>query len=120
MRARADWIAAAAVSLALVLAGCGKDAEVEAFLALFASTAAEIERAHGAAGAGGAEAAAAQAFARRRDELRRRYERIKDVRGFQLREETKRRFGAALAADMERVCGLGSARLCEDFKGVVR
>jgi hypothetical protein len=113
-------IAAAALACVLGEPGCGRDAQVEAFLELHATTTGDIEKAFRAAKATEAEAAGLRVLQVRGPQLRERYVRVRDVRGFQLSEEVKRRFAKALGDDLERVCGLGSLRLCEDFKAIVR
>ncbi len=108
--------------VALVGAGCSRDAEVEAFIDQQSSVASDVVKAFKGASAKGedADAAAAKVLDAQKPDLQRRYDSIKDARGFQIKDETKKKLEESVAANMMKVCALGSKKLCDDFMDVVK
>ena len=115
------WVGAVVgVGLALGTQGCSKDAEVNEFLELKTSLAGDIEKAYKGAKEGDADAAAEKVFDAKKGDLQKKYDAIKEARGFQIKDDTKKKLEETVAANMLKVCELGSKKLCDDFMNVVK
>lgn len=88
----------AAVALSMGLAGCSKDAAFEEFMKENDSLAEEVDNAKNAADA-------RKAFDAKKDTLKKKFDEIKDARGFQVKEETKNKWAENLVSNMMKVCG---------------
>jgi hypothetical protein len=113
---RIAWI----VASALGAIGCDKDAEIHEFLAAHTRAAVDVEVAWRCAEDGAGEASAERALAARRGDVTRRWEAIRDARGYQVREETRRHFERRVKENVAEICKLPSKRLCDDFVTLAR
>ncbi len=116
-----QWIGAVVgLGLALGAAGCSKDAEVNEFIDLQTSLAGDIEKAYKGAKEADADAAAEKAFEAKKADLQKKYDSIKEARGFQIKDDTKKKLEETVAANMLKVCALGSKKVCDDFMNIVK
>ncbi len=105
-----------AVALALGVSGCSKDAECEAFITENSAFAAAVKAAHEKDGADGAR----KAFDGKKDDLKKKWDGIKEARGFQLKDEMMKKLQENVAATLGDVCGLGDMKLCTDYTDVLK
>lgn len=118
---RNRWMGAiVAVGLSIGASGCSKDAEVNEFIDLQTSLAGDMEKAYKGAKEADADAAAEKIFDAKKGDLQKKYDAIKEARGFQIKDETKKKLEESVTANMLKVCALGSKKLCDDFMNVVK
>lgn len=103
-------------TLALGATGCSKDAECEAFITENSAFAAAIKAAHEKDGADGAR----KAFDDKKADLKKKWDGVKDARGFQLKEEMMKKLQENVASSLGEVCGLGDMKLCTDYTDVLQ
>ncbi|MBK6518323.1 MAG: hypothetical protein IPM79_17680 [Polyangiaceae bacterium] len=83
--------------VALSVVGCSKDAEFEEFMKANSALGEEIS---GAKNAGDAR----KAFDAKKDDLKKKFDAIKDARGFQVKEETKTKWAENIVENTTKVC----------------
>lgn len=103
-------------TLALGATGCSKDAECEAFITENSAFAAAVKEAHEKEGADGAR----KAFDGKKDDLRKKWDGIKDARGFQLKDETMKKLEDNRISALTDVCSLGDMKLCTDYTDILK
>lgn len=99
--------------VALSVAGCSKDGEFDEFMKENDSLAEDVAKAKTGADA-------RKAFDGKKDGLKKKYDAIKDARGFQVKAETKTKFEENIAANLLKVCFKLSldAKEAEEYKKV--
>lgn len=107
---------AVAATLALGTSGCSKDAEVEAFITENAAFAKSLKEAHDKDG----EAGARKAFDAKKDDLKKKWDGIKDARGFQVKEEMMKKLTENVTSTTIDVCTLGDSKLCSDYTDLLK
>jgi hypothetical protein len=106
------WMGLCLVSSVLALAGCGKDAEFEAFIKENDDLAKSIHDAKS-----GDEAK--KIWDDKKAGMKTKYDAIKDARGFQVKEETQKKFTDSIMNAAKEVCdptaGGFNADVCKDY-----
>ncbi|MFO0612950.1 MAG: hypothetical protein U0414_10200 [Polyangiaceae bacterium] len=102
---------AVAVVLAVAVTGCSKEADCEAFMSENTAFAAAVVSANEKDGVDGAR----KTFDALKGELRKRWDLIKDARGFQVKEETRKRVKENRDAAHESVCALHDPKVCDEY-----
>jgi|688.fasta_scaffold1181744_2 hypothetical protein len=107
------------------LTGCSKDAEIDEFIKFNAELAADVEK----KGKEGPEAAT-KVFEDRKGDLQKRYDAIKEARGFQVSEEKTKALEANVTDSVMKVCGAQITldqkksaqfkKLCDDYMAVLK
>ena len=97
-----------AISLVAALSGCGvkRDAEVKSFIAEVDQVAIDIVRAVDEKPAVAGVETAQQMLERRKPQLKAKFETLKDLRGYQVSEETTKKFSEAVSKNVGAVMEL--------------
>ena len=106
---------------ALLVTACSKDAEVEEFMKENEALAKEVK----SKGEKDGPEAAKKAFDAKKDDLKKKYDAIKDARGFQVKEETMTKLSENLVTAAADVCTLqittdedkskAFRKICDDY-----
>ncbi len=84
------------------LVGCSKDAEIDEFIKFNGEVAGDVAKAGEKDGPEGAQ----KAFDEKKADLRKKFEAIKDARGFQVSEGKTKALESAVTDSVMKVCGL--------------
>jgi hypothetical protein len=105
------------VSSALMLGGCGKDAEVEEFIKENDALAKEIKDSKSAEDS-------KKVWDGKKDGFKKKYDGIKEARGFQVKEETTKKLTDSMTASTIAVCDPTSAGInpdvCKEYTEVFK
>lgn len=97
--------------LCLSLAGCSKDAEIDAFIADFDATTKEmVTKIDSNPTAAGIDAAQ-QAFSAKKPGLKQKWEGIRDAVGFQVSADTKKKLEDSVAANMKALMDVSTKNM---------
>jgi hypothetical protein len=102
--------------LGVGLSGCSKDADCEAFITENTAFAAAVKSAGEKDGPDGAR----KVFDAKKDDLKKKWDAIKDARGFQLKDETKKKLEENVGASALDVCSTGDMKLCTDYRDLLK
>jgi hypothetical protein len=92
--------------------GCSKNAEVEDFVKENDSFAKEIEEKADKDGPAGAK----KAFEARKDTIKKKFDAIKDARGFQVSEENMKKLTESVTKSTTSICGLQLKAIMDEEK----
>lgn len=96
---------------AVLLAGCGKDADFEAFIKDNTSFVAALKEA-----AAVSPEKAREVFDAQKADLSAKLKKLRGVRGFQVKDKVAKEFENNVAGSLDEVCHLDIDTICSDYK----